>query len=74
MCNIKWPDKLYVNQNLITLIVCYIGVAYADNKELCYLSCASWMLFVLSLASVMVTLIFYTIAYCKKKWHGLNNR
>lgn len=69
MCNIQWPEKLYVNQNLITLIVCYAGVAYAEPKGLCYLSCASWFLFTVSSISVMVTLVFYTIHYCRKKWN-----
>lgn len=68
MC-FSWPKKLYVNQNLITLIACYIGVAYAEQKDLCYLSRASWFLFIFSSISIMITLIFYTIHYCKKKWN-----
>lgn len=67
MCNFHWPEKLYINQNLITLIVFYIGVAYAEQKGLCYLSCASWFLFMFSSISVMVTLSFYTYNYCRNK-------
>ena len=69
MCNIHWPEKLYINQNLITLIVCFIGVAYAEQHDLCYLSCASWFLFMFSSISVIITLSFYTIRYCIKKWN-----
>lgn len=65
----KWPDKLYINQNLITLVVCYVGVVYAEKNDLCHLFYASWYLFTFSSISVMITIIFYTIHYCKNKWN-----
>lgn len=78
ICNMHWPERLYVNQNLITLIVCYVGVAYSELNDLCHLSCACWFLFMFAAFSVIVTLSFYT--YCrnkcekKHKWWNYNQR
>ena len=63
----QWPDKLYINQNLIILIACYIGVAYADMNELRCLCCLSLVLFCLTALSIIATLIAYTIHYWRKK-------
>ncbi len=67
ICNMHWPERLYVNQNLITLIVCYVGVAYSELNDLCHLSCACWFLFMFAAFSVIVTLSFYTYNYCRNK-------
>ena len=67
ICNMHWPERLYVNQNLITLIVCYVGVAYSELNDLCHLSCACWFLFMFAAFSVIVTLSFYTYNYCLNK-------
>ena len=80
ICNMHWPERLYVNQNLITLIVCYVGVAYSELNDLCHLSCACWFLFMFAAFSVIVTLSFYTYNYCrnkceeKHKWCNYNQR
>ena len=80
ICNMHWPERLYVNQNLITLIVCYVGVAYSELNDLCHLSCACWFLFMFAAFSVIVTLSFYTYNYCrnkcekKHKWWNYNQR
>lgn len=66
--DIKILDKLYVNQNLICLIVSFIFIQKIDkgccNKWL-YYSCAT--LFIASALSVVITLICYTKEYCRKK-------
>ena len=66
---IKILKDLYINQNVIFWGLSYIGVAYAEVNHLCYLSCACWVLFLFSSISIMITLIFYTIHYCRKKWN-----
>lgn len=67
--DIKILENLSINQNVICWVLSYIGVAYAEANNLCYLSCAGWFLFLLSSISIMITLIFYTIHYCRKKWN-----
>ena len=62
-------ENLSLNQNLITLIVCYIGVAFASMHGFDCLCQISWLLFIASAISVLISLIFYTIEYCKKKWY-----
>lgn len=61
-------DNISLNQNLIILIVCYIGVAFAAMNDLVCLCSITWMLFVASVISVLFSLTFYTIEYCVKKW------
>ena len=67
--DIKILENLSINQNVICWVLSYIGVAYAEANNLCYLSCAGWFLILLSSISIMITLIFYTIHYCRKKWN-----
>lgn len=62
-------DK-YFNQNLICLIISYGGIVIADIKGLDCLQYASWVLFGLTLISVIITTIFYTIEYCIRKWYS----
>ena len=65
-------DK-YFNQNLICLIIGYAGVVIASIKGLECLQCASWIIFGLALMSVVITLVFYTIEYCTRKWYKTQN-
>lgn len=62
--DIKILENLSINQNVICWVLSYIGVAYAEANNLCYLSCAGWFLFLLSSISIMITLYFtrYIIA------------
>ncbi len=64
----KLMENVFLNQNLIVLIICYIGVAYADLHNLSCLCHISWLLFIASVISVLFSLSFYTIEYCNKKW------
>ncbi len=68
--DIKILDNLKINQNVVCLVLSYIGIAYAarHNNLMC-LNCMCWILFIASSISVMITLVFYTIHYCKKKWY-----
>lgn len=38
--DIKILENLSINQNVICWVLSYIGVAYAEANNLCYLSCA----------------------------------
>lgn len=60
-------DK-YFNQNLICLIISYVGVFLANIKKIECLQYASWIVFGIALISVVITTIFYTIEYCVRKW------
>lgn len=69
----KFVENVSLNQNLIILIVCYMGVAYADMHNLCCLCHISWLLFIASVVSVLFSLVFYTIEYCNKKWNKVKS-
>lgn len=51
-------NKIIYKSEFITLIVCYVGVAFAEVKNLNRLSCACWILKSVSPISIMVTLSF----------------
>ena len=68
--DIKILDKLYINQNLICLIVSFIFLKLSRcwsswDGKLLYLVMA--LFFVASISSVLLTTIFYTKEYCRKK-------
>jgi hypothetical protein len=68
--DIKILDKLYVNQNLICLIVSFVFILY--SKELkdtsyCWLHVFNGVFFLGSLLSVLHSLYYYTVEYKKKK-------
>lgn len=67
---------LEINQNVICLILSYIGIVYiANNLDeqqnciVCLTYCLCMILFLVSLTSVISSLIAYSIEYCKKKWY-----
>lgn len=68
--DIKILDKLYINQNLICLIVSFIFLKLSrcwsgwDGKLLYWVIA---LFFVASISSVLLTTIFYTKEYCRKK-------
>lgn len=65
---VKILDKLYINQNLICLIVSFIFLCYtAEQGAHSLINKACYIFFGLSLISVLVSLIFYTCEYCSKK-------
>lgn len=68
--DIKILEKLYINQNVICWVLSYVGVAYAEANNLYNLSCASWFLFIAFSISVILSMIFYTVHYCRKKWNN----
>ena len=62
--------KINLNQNLWIFIVSVAGLGGSEYFHLCstFQICriAAWA----SLASVILTLVFYTINYCRQKWQG----
>lgn len=75
--DIKILDSLSINQNIVGLVVSYIGVAYIaklniDNSCLCcmakFVGCLCSILFFVCALSVMSSMIVYAIEYWTKKW------
>ena len=68
--DIKILENLSINQNVICLVLSYIGIAYAaSHNDLMCLSCMCWILFIASSLSVIISLIAYSIEYWAKKWY-----
>ena len=74
--DIKILDKLSINQNIIGLVISYIGVVYiaqldvADSHLCClvyFIGHLCAILFFICALSVMGSMVAYTIEYCKKK-------
>lgn len=59
--------KINLNQNLWVLIVGFIGLGLAEYFKLPKLLTLSYFLTIISIISVTVTLLFYTINYCRTK-------
>lgn len=80
--DIKILDKLSINQNIIGLVVSYIGVVYiaqldVDNSYsyclVSFIGCLCSILFFICALSVMSSMIVYAIEYCVKKWYKQKN-
>lgn len=73
--DIKILENLYINQNVICLIISYIGIVYITNNVdtqnciVCLTNCLCMILFLVSSISVISTLIVYSIEYWVKKWY-----
>ena len=68
--DIKILENLSINQNVICLVLSYIGIAYATSHNgLMCLSCMFCKLFIVSSLSVIISLIAYSIEYWAKKWY-----
>ena len=68
--DIKILENLSINQNVICLVLSYIGIAYATSHNgLMCLSCMCWILFIISSLSVIISLIAYSIEYWAEKWY-----
>lgn len=66
--DIKILDGLYINQNVIILIISYIGIVYvADNNNLQCVGCICWLIFIVAALSTICSLIAYTYHYVIKK-------
>ena len=59
--------KINLNQNLWVLIVSFLSLGLAEYYDLPKLKCLALILSVGSLISVLLTLLFYTINYCRNK-------
>ena len=59
--------KINLNQNLWVLVVGFLALGLSEYFDLEKLKILSLVLSVLALLSVFVTLLFYTIRYCKNK-------
>lgn len=59
--------KINLNQNLWILVVGFLALGLSEYFDLKKLKILSLVLSVLALLSVFVTLLFYTIRYCKNK-------
>ncbi len=57
----------YFNQNLICLIIAYIGVYFACKEGYCCLCHICLTLSIVSLCSLLITICFYTYEYCVKR-------
>lgn len=80
--DIKILDKLSINQNIIGLVISYIGVVYVarldvDNSYLyclvSFIGCLCSILFFICTLSVISSMIVYAIEYCVKKWYKQKN-
>lgn len=58
-----------LNQNVLIFVVFYVGMVYADQHNIDFLYNICQFVFILSLVSVSVSLIVYTIEYGSKKWY-----
>ena len=72
--DIKILDKLYINQNLICLIVSFIFIAYSRHWCCCgcklmfpILRIFLMLFFIASVISVIVSIYIYTVQYYRKK-------
>lgn len=66
--NIKILDGISINQNVIILVLCYIGVLYADDCRALYVGCVCWFIFVVAALSTIGSLCIYTYEYIVKKY------
>lgn len=66
---IKILDKIDINQNLICLIASFIMLCYTKehHSNIHWLCTAGRILYYVSWGSVIVSTVFYTIAYCARK-------
>ncbi len=76
--DIKILDNLSINQNIIGLVISYIGAVYiaqldVHDRYLCclasFISCLCILLFFICALSVMSSMIVYAIEYWEKKWY-----
>ena len=76
--DIKILDKLSINQNIIGLVISYIGVVYiarldVDNSALyclvSFIGSLCSILFFIGTLSVISSMVVYAIEYWKKKWY-----
>lgn len=76
--DIKILDNLYINQNIIGLIISYIGVVYIAQLEVyngysyclvSFIGCLCSVLFFVCVLSVISSMIVYAIEYWNKKWY-----
>ena len=65
---IKILDGISINQNVIILVLSYIGVLYADNYNMQCVGCVCWFIFLLATLSTIVSLGIYTYEYVIKKY------
>ncbi len=75
--DIRILDKLSINQNIICLVISYIGVVYIAQLDVInvYSCCFVWfigclcsILFFVCILSVMSSMVVYAIEYWEKKW------
>jgi len=59
--------KISLNQNLWILVVGFLSLGLSEYYDLEKLKVLSLVLSILALVSIVVTLLFYTIRYCKNK-------
>lgn len=59
--------KINLNQNLWVLVVAFLGLGVAEYFDLPKLLKVSYLLCIASIISVLFTLFFYTVNYCKDK-------
>ena len=69
--DIKILDKLYINQNLICLIVSFIFIERSRHWCCCgdytLIYWLFYVFFAISLTSIIISIVAYTLEYCRKK-------
>ena len=62
--DIKILENLSINQNVICLVLSYIGIAYATSHNgLMCLSCMCWILFIISSLYDIAHLLKYSVVF-----------
>lgn len=59
--------KINLNQNLWVLVVGFLSLGLSEYYDLEKLRILSLVLSIFTLVSIVVTLFFYTIRYCKNR-------
>lgn len=61
------PAKVNLNQNLWALVISLSALGFSEYFHLEKLECISYVISILTSISVILTLVFYTLRYCKNK-------
>jgi hypothetical protein len=60
--------EVKLNQNLWALVVAYTALGAGEYWELHRLRCLALVMAILLSILVFVSMVFYTIDYCRRKW------
>jgi hypothetical protein len=69
----KLIESLYLNQNLITMIVSLTALGLGEHLDLSFLTYFGVAMSAISGLSVAITTFAYTCHYCTKKFHRVED-